>query len=182
MASMGYSGARGKLIHEKNLKLKIACQTPFDIFLLPIPMGWTSTSVWRLTAEGGTYIADYRVYTTSLLNTAKQTGNQIHSPWLGDKVDSGIGRSYRSASLCSLGGPVRQAWHSWLYPSRQGLRIGPRPPSPFSTVILSPYTPHRGGEAEEGKPGGQSFGAKSHGKLTKHGTFIGNHCLDIWAS
>jgi hypothetical protein len=26
---MGYSGARGKLIHEKNLNLKISCQTPF---------------------------------------------------------------------------------------------------------------------------------------------------------
>ena len=26
---MGYSGARGKLIHEKNLKSKILCQTPF---------------------------------------------------------------------------------------------------------------------------------------------------------
>jgi hypothetical protein len=26
---MGYSGVRGKLIYEKNLKLKISCQTPF---------------------------------------------------------------------------------------------------------------------------------------------------------
>jgi hypothetical protein len=26
---MGLSGARGTLIHEKNLKLKISCQTPF---------------------------------------------------------------------------------------------------------------------------------------------------------
>jgi hypothetical protein len=29
MFPMVYSGARGKLIHEKNLKLKISCQTPF---------------------------------------------------------------------------------------------------------------------------------------------------------
>jgi hypothetical protein len=28
-ARMGYSGAQGKLIYEKNLKLKISCQTPF---------------------------------------------------------------------------------------------------------------------------------------------------------
>jgi hypothetical protein len=28
-ALMGLSGARGTLIHEKNLKLKISCQTPF---------------------------------------------------------------------------------------------------------------------------------------------------------
>ncbi len=26
---MGHSGARGTLIYEKNLKLKISCQTPF---------------------------------------------------------------------------------------------------------------------------------------------------------
>jgi hypothetical protein len=40
-ARMGYSGAQGKLIHEKNLKLKISCQTPFKppyspLFFLPI--------------------------------------------------------------------------------------------------------------------------------------------------
>jgi hypothetical protein len=29
---MGYSGVRGKLIYEKYLKLKISCQTPFNIF------------------------------------------------------------------------------------------------------------------------------------------------------
>ncbi len=29
MVLMGYSGVRGKLIYEKNLKLKISCQTPF---------------------------------------------------------------------------------------------------------------------------------------------------------
>jgi hypothetical protein len=29
MATAGYSWARGKLIHEKNLKSKISCQTPF---------------------------------------------------------------------------------------------------------------------------------------------------------
>ncbi len=32
MFQMGYSGARGKLIHEINLKLKISCQTPFKTF------------------------------------------------------------------------------------------------------------------------------------------------------
>jgi hypothetical protein len=31
MALMGYSGARGTLIYEKNLKAKISCQTPFKI-------------------------------------------------------------------------------------------------------------------------------------------------------
>jgi hypothetical protein len=30
MVLMGYSGVRGKLIYEKNLKLKILCQTPFQ--------------------------------------------------------------------------------------------------------------------------------------------------------
>ncbi len=29
MVPMGYSGARGTLIYEKNLKAKILCQTPF---------------------------------------------------------------------------------------------------------------------------------------------------------
>jgi len=28
---MEYKGARGTLIHEKNLKLKISCQTPFKM-------------------------------------------------------------------------------------------------------------------------------------------------------
>jgi hypothetical protein len=31
MAKMGYSGAPGKLIHEKSLKLKISCQTSFKL-------------------------------------------------------------------------------------------------------------------------------------------------------
>ncbi len=31
MVLMGYSGIRGKLIYEKNLKLKISCQTPFKL-------------------------------------------------------------------------------------------------------------------------------------------------------
>jgi hypothetical protein len=34
MAPMEYLGAWGTLIHEKNLKSKISCQTPFKIFLL----------------------------------------------------------------------------------------------------------------------------------------------------
>jgi hypothetical protein len=31
MVLMGYSGARGTLIYEKNLKAKISCQTPFNV-------------------------------------------------------------------------------------------------------------------------------------------------------
>jgi hypothetical protein len=35
MAPMGYhAGARGKLIHGKNLKTKISCQTPFKIQII----------------------------------------------------------------------------------------------------------------------------------------------------
>jgi hypothetical protein len=30
MILMGYSGAQGTLIYEKNLKSKISCQTPFN--------------------------------------------------------------------------------------------------------------------------------------------------------
>jgi hypothetical protein len=30
MDPLGYSGARGKLIREKNLNSKISCQTPFN--------------------------------------------------------------------------------------------------------------------------------------------------------
>ncbi len=29
---MGYSGAQGTLIHEKNFKLKISCQTPLKVY------------------------------------------------------------------------------------------------------------------------------------------------------
>jgi hypothetical protein len=32
MVLMGYSGARGTLIYEKNLKAKISCQTPVKYF------------------------------------------------------------------------------------------------------------------------------------------------------
>jgi hypothetical protein len=31
MILMGYSGAQGTLIYEKNLKSKISCQTPFNL-------------------------------------------------------------------------------------------------------------------------------------------------------
>ncbi len=31
MVPMGYSGARGTLIYEKNLKSEISCQTPFKV-------------------------------------------------------------------------------------------------------------------------------------------------------
>jgi hypothetical protein len=30
MVLMGYSGARGKLIHEKKLEAEILCKTPFN--------------------------------------------------------------------------------------------------------------------------------------------------------
>jgi hypothetical protein len=36
MAPMVYSGVRGNLIHENNLKLKIWCQTPFKCFLVDL--------------------------------------------------------------------------------------------------------------------------------------------------
>jgi hypothetical protein len=31
MTPMGYSGVQSKLIHERNLKLKISCQTPYKL-------------------------------------------------------------------------------------------------------------------------------------------------------
>jgi hypothetical protein len=36
MVLMGYSGARGTLIYEKNLMLKISCQTPFYKTIWPL--------------------------------------------------------------------------------------------------------------------------------------------------
>jgi hypothetical protein len=39
MVLMGYSGAQGTLIYEKNLKAKISCQTPFN----PIPLTQATT-------------------------------------------------------------------------------------------------------------------------------------------
>ncbi len=48
--------------------------------------------------------------------------NQIHSPLLGDKVDYGIGLSYRPASLCSLTGRYD---NPMPYPPSQGLWIKP---------------------------------------------------------
>ncbi len=36
---MGHSGARGTLIYEKNLKLKISCQTPFKYSVTEMATG-----------------------------------------------------------------------------------------------------------------------------------------------
>jgi hypothetical protein len=48
---MGYSGARGKLIHEKNLESKNSCQTPFDYYVtaqrnLRTITCWNVTEKW----------------------------------------------------------------------------------------------------------------------------------------
>jgi hypothetical protein len=40
MVLLGYSGARGTLIYEKNLMSKISCQTPFNIAHMK---GWLSS-------------------------------------------------------------------------------------------------------------------------------------------
>ncbi len=54
----------------------------------------------------GQYSISQRNFATCMMATltvqyARLYCSQIHSPWLGDKVDSGIGLSYRPASLCS---------------------------------------------------------------------------------
>ncbi len=62
---------------------------------------------------------------------------QIHSPWLGDIVDSGIRLSYRPASLCSLAG--RQ-----LFPPVRDYEFGYRLRdlrSHHSHTVLSPGAP-----------------------------------------
>ncbi len=43
---MVYSGARGTLIYEKNLKSKISCQTPFNIWLKWIQI-WQNDTWYR---------------------------------------------------------------------------------------------------------------------------------------
>jgi hypothetical protein len=77
-----------------------------------------------------------KTITASGINTT--SCRQILSPWLGDKVNYGLGLSWRPASLCSLPGCIRQPyagvdfippgrdnefgygtttlWHSRLYP------------------------------------------------------------------
>ncbi len=50
---------------------------------------------------------------------------QIHSPLLMEKVDYGIGLSYRPASQCSLTGRYNNLYNSQLYPPSRGLWIGP---------------------------------------------------------
>ena len=44
---MGHSAARGTLIYEKNLKLKILCQTPFKLWVGPLCSRRWVVEVWR---------------------------------------------------------------------------------------------------------------------------------------
>ncbi len=45
---MGYSGARGTLIYEKNLKAKISCQTPFKrLQIRALFPSWFSVQVFN---------------------------------------------------------------------------------------------------------------------------------------
>ncbi len=44
---MGYAGARGTLIYEKNLKAKISCQTPFNyISMISAVSEWILSVFW----------------------------------------------------------------------------------------------------------------------------------------
>jgi hypothetical protein len=53
---------------------------------------WQFSCVWK------------KCYTCCARNNFDLTRSQIPSPWMSDKVDSGIGLSYRQANLCSLAG------------------------------------------------------------------------------
>ncbi len=53
---MEYLGAWGTLIHEKNLKSKISCQTPFKIYIFQVSDGQlhtfsTGKSIWNTGIE-----------------------------------------------------------------------------------------------------------------------------------
>ncbi len=55
--------------------------------------------------------------------TVRWTRGQILSPWLGDIIDSGMGLSYRPASLCSLAGRYDNPMSESTISPSQGLRI-----------------------------------------------------------
>ncbi len=54
----------------------------------------------------------YSIIVIPLWSDLPGNSSQIHSPWLGDLVDSGIGLSFQAAMqpICSLTGPVRQPY------------------------------------------------------------------------
>jgi hypothetical protein len=57
MVLMGYSGARGTLMYEKNLKAKILCQTPLNTPLGDLVKKWITANnhgsfAWLLPLEG----------------------------------------------------------------------------------------------------------------------------------
>ncbi len=54
---MVYSGARGTLIYEKNLKLKFSCQTPFKQLIIFISQTMGSVYTQRWVAELGGWVA-----------------------------------------------------------------------------------------------------------------------------
>jgi hypothetical protein len=57
MVLMGYSGARGTLIYEKNLKAKISCQTPFNLWWRFACSEYTPWSVKGIVYGYGQFIA-----------------------------------------------------------------------------------------------------------------------------
>ncbi len=58
-----------------------------------------------------------------ILSTYNVFSSQIHSPWRGDKVDSGKGLSYRPANLCSHAGRYDNPMPESTLSPRQGLWI-----------------------------------------------------------
>ncbi len=46
MVLLGYSGARGTLIYEKNLKPKISCQTPFNAYFKTHIFNWKNINFY----------------------------------------------------------------------------------------------------------------------------------------
>ncbi len=72
-----------------------------------------------ISTRTGPHACQSIVHLAHLVHHITHSSSQIHSPWMGAKVDSGIGLSYRPAMW--PGGPVRQP-----YPTTQDFDFGCR--------------------------------------------------------
>ncbi len=91
----------------------VICSSFYHFFMLRLytiyNFGFVTWYAWRPPSIGQQHKLTRRLASYSTGNPYNVSAwpvyrGQIHSLWLGDVIDSGIGLSYRTASLCSMGG------------------------------------------------------------------------------
>ncbi len=74
-------------------------------------------------ADRGGKAADNFINTATATQQGADNSRKIHSPWMGDIVDSGIGLEYRAACLCNVAWWAGTTTLYNFFPLSQGLWI-----------------------------------------------------------